>query len=110
MAVHFGQPSFVIDSDWVVAANWARHFSLLGCGSPTASPDRSRGCSELEKIRNERLRPLLGCERSLGGQRAQIQSLPGKSVTPYPRYTTTVIGAYSVPRWYEPLDRLVTLG
>ena len=28
----------------------------------------------------------------------------------YPRYTTTVIGAYSVPRWYEPLDRLVTLG
>jgi 5-methyltetrahydropteroyltriglutamate--homocysteine methyltransferase len=28
----------------------------------------------------------------------------------YPSYTTTVIGAYSVPRWYEPLDRLVTLG
>ena len=28
----------------------------------------------------------------------------------YPKYTTTVIGAYSVPRWYEPLDRLVTLG
>ena len=28
----------------------------------------------------------------------------------YPRYTTTVIGAYSVPRWYEPLDRLVTMG
>src|SRR5437763_5108744 len=28
----------------------------------------------------------------------------------YPKYTTTVIGAYSVPRWYEPLDRLVTTG
>jgi 5-methyltetrahydropteroyltriglutamate--homocysteine methyltransferase len=28
----------------------------------------------------------------------------------YPKYTTTVIGAYSVPRWYEPLDRLVTMG
>jgi 5-methyltetrahydropteroyltriglutamate--homocysteine methyltransferase len=28
----------------------------------------------------------------------------------YPKYTTTVIGAYSVPRWYEPLDRLVTIG
>ncbi len=29
---------------------------------------------------------------------------------PYPSYTTTVIGAHSVPRWYEALDRLVTLG
>ena len=28
----------------------------------------------------------------------------------YPKYTTTVIGAYSVPRWFEPLDRLVTMG
>jgi 5-methyltetrahydropteroyltriglutamate--homocysteine methyltransferase len=28
----------------------------------------------------------------------------------YPKYTTTVIGAYSVPRWYESLDRLITLG
>jgi len=28
----------------------------------------------------------------------------------YAKYTTTVIGAYSVPRWYEPLDRLVTMG
>src|SRR6476646_8117060 len=28
----------------------------------------------------------------------------------YPKYTTTVIGAHSVPRWYETLDRLVTLG
>src|SRR5665213_280921 len=28
----------------------------------------------------------------------------------YPKYTTTVIGAHSVPRWYEALDRLVTLG
>ncbi len=28
----------------------------------------------------------------------------------YPKYTTTVVGAYSVPRWYEALDRLIALG
>ena len=28
----------------------------------------------------------------------------------YPRYATTVIGAYSVPDWYEALDRLVAAG
>ena len=28
----------------------------------------------------------------------------------YAPYTTTVIGAHSVPRWYEALDRLVALG
>lgn len=28
----------------------------------------------------------------------------------YPKYTTTVVGAYSVPRWYESFDRLVALG
>ena len=28
----------------------------------------------------------------------------------YPPYTTTVIGAHSVPRWYEALDRLVAVG
>jgi 5-methyltetrahydropteroyltriglutamate--homocysteine methyltransferase len=28
----------------------------------------------------------------------------------YERYTTTVVGAHSVPRWYEALDRQVTLG
>jgi 5-methyltetrahydropteroyltriglutamate--homocysteine methyltransferase len=28
----------------------------------------------------------------------------------YRKYTTTVIGAHSVPRWYEALDRLVTMG
>src|SRR6202045_331779 len=28
----------------------------------------------------------------------------------YSPYTTTVVGAHSVPRWYEALDRLVTLG
>jgi len=28
----------------------------------------------------------------------------------YPRYTTTVVGAHSVPRWYEALDRLVAFG
>src|SRR3984957_2531378 len=28
----------------------------------------------------------------------------------YEPYTTTVVGAHSVPRWYEALDRLVTPG
>src|SRR6202167_5622422 len=28
----------------------------------------------------------------------------------YAKYATTVIGAHSVPRWYEALDRLVALG
>jgi 5-methyltetrahydropteroyltriglutamate--homocysteine methyltransferase len=28
----------------------------------------------------------------------------------YPKYTTTVVGAYSVPRWYESFDRLVVMG
>jgi 5-methyltetrahydropteroyltriglutamate--homocysteine methyltransferase len=28
----------------------------------------------------------------------------------YSKYTTTVVGAHSVPRWYEALDRQVTLG
>ena len=28
----------------------------------------------------------------------------------YPKYATTVIGAHSVPDWYEALDRLVAVG
>src|SRR6266404_6284115 len=36
--------------------------------------------------------------------------LTGITMPRYAKYTTTVIGAYSVPRWYEPLDRLVTMG
>ena len=28
----------------------------------------------------------------------------------YAKYTTTVIGAHSVPRWYEAMDRLVCSG
>ncbi len=34
----------------------------------------------------------------------------GIGVPRYEPYTTTVVGAHSVPRWYEPLDRLVSLG
>jgi 5-methyltetrahydropteroyltriglutamate--homocysteine methyltransferase len=36
--------------------------------------------------------------------------LRGLSMPPYPRYATTVIGAHSVPDWYEALDRLVAVG
>ncbi len=32
------------------------------------------------------------------------------AMTAYPKYATTVIGAYSVPDWYESLDRLVAVG
>src|ERR1700676_4773307 len=28
----------------------------------------------------------------------------------YEKYTTTVVGAHSVPRWYEAMDRLVSAG
>jgi hypothetical protein len=28
----------------------------------------------------------------------------------YPKYATTVVGAHSVPDWYESLDRLVAVG
>jgi 5-methyltetrahydropteroyltriglutamate--homocysteine methyltransferase len=31
-------------------------------------------------------------------------------VSRYPKYTTTVVGAHSVPDWYEPLDRLLAVG
>jgi 5-methyltetrahydropteroyltriglutamate--homocysteine methyltransferase len=32
------------------------------------------------------------------------------SMNPYPKYATTVIGAHSVPDWYEALDRLLAVG
>jgi 5-methyltetrahydropteroyltriglutamate--homocysteine methyltransferase len=35
---------------------------------------------------------------------------PQGKMKPYPKYTTTVIGAYSVHDWYESLDRLVSFG
>ena len=31
-------------------------------------------------------------------------------MTAYPKYATTVIGAHSVPDWYEALDRLISVG
>jgi 5-methyltetrahydropteroyltriglutamate--homocysteine methyltransferase len=34
----------------------------------------------------------------------------GEAVVPYPKYATTVVGAHSVPDWYEALDRLVAVG
>ena len=36
--------------------------------------------------------------------------LSRSQIVRYPKYTTTVVGAHSVPRWYESLDRLVALG
>ena len=40
----------------------------------------------------------------------QLEALEEGELPHYPGYTTTVIGAHSVPRWYEALDRLVALG
>jgi hypothetical protein len=34
----------------------------------------------------------------------------GSGVPHYAKYTTTVIGAHSVPRWYEAMDRFVSSG
>src|SRR4028119_332088 len=34
----------------------------------------------------------------------------GVTMPLYEKYATTVIGAHSVPDWYEPLDRLVAVG
>jgi 5-methyltetrahydropteroyltriglutamate--homocysteine methyltransferase len=34
----------------------------------------------------------------------------GANVPAYQKYTTTVVGAHSVPRWFEALDRLIALG
>src|ERR1051325_9998327 len=34
----------------------------------------------------------------------------GAGMPRYEKYTTTVVGAHSVPRWYEAFDRLVTAG
>ena len=31
-------------------------------------------------------------------------------MTQYPKYTTTVVGSYSVPRWYEALEKQVEVG
>ncbi len=31
-------------------------------------------------------------------------------MTQYPKYTTTVVGSYSVPRWYEALEKQVEAG
>jgi 5-methyltetrahydropteroyltriglutamate--homocysteine methyltransferase len=39
----------------------------------------------------------------------ESRGLRGEELPQYPAYTTTVIGAHSVPRWYEALDRLVAL-
>jgi 5-methyltetrahydropteroyltriglutamate--homocysteine methyltransferase len=39
-----------------------------------------------------------------------VDHFEGDEMPPYPRYTTTVVGAHSVPRWYEALDRLVAVG
>jgi 5-methyltetrahydropteroyltriglutamate--homocysteine methyltransferase len=38
-----------------------------------------------------------------------IETTDGKFVN-YPKYSTTVVGAHSVPDWYEALDRLVAVG
>ena len=43
-------------------------------------------------------------------QLRRAQGAWGRLVSPYKKYTTTVIGAHSVPDWYELLDRLLAVG
>ena len=50
-------------------------------------------------------------KRCLGAQPGTLRvRLPLRFMARYPKYTTTVIGAHSVPHWYEALDRLVAVG
>ena len=44
------------------------------------------------------------------GALGMSQHPKGVRVVRYPKYTTTVIGAHSVPDWYEALDRLLAVG
>src|ERR1700726_487841 len=60
--------------------------------------------TNLSRIRSRQVSSTLGASGRI------IRPLSRTVMPYYPKYTTTVIGAYSVPRWYEPLDRLVTLG
>jgi|GEM_PF-558462 len=56
---------------------------------------------------NSLINLMLWCER-----RARVGG-DGDGMTTrhqYPKYATTVIGAHSVPDWYEALDRLVAMG
>src|SRR3984893_10709574 len=50
------------------------------------------------------------CGRNALSLMDRAVQLTGITIPRYAKYTPTVIGAYSVPRWYEPLDRLVTMG
>src|SRR3984893_1711827 len=60
--------------------------------------------TNLSRIRSRQVSSTLGASGRI------IRPLSRTVMPYYPKYTTTVIGAYSVPRWYEPLDRLVTMG
>ena len=44
------------------------------------------------------------------GALGMSQHPKGERVVRYPKFTTTVVGAHSVPDWYEALDRLLTVG
>jgi 5-methyltetrahydropteroyltriglutamate--homocysteine methyltransferase len=56
--------------------------------------------------------PVRAVQTGLATEARTDRKLPGitRIMPHYPPYTTTVIGAHSVPRWYEALDRLVALG
>src|SRR5215204_4502158 len=48
--------------------------------------------------------------RMLSGHRSRNVTPARWNMVRYPKYATTVIGAHSVPDWYEALDRLVAVG
>jgi 5-methyltetrahydropteroyltriglutamate--homocysteine methyltransferase len=55
--------------------------------------------------------PGVEISRRRACQCCSLPETPSRSpMLRYPPYTTTVIGAHSVPRWYETFDRLIAMG
>ena len=68
----------------------------------------TRGRSEFRILR----RPVISASSPKSAKHATVIEIVdwASGMKPYPKYATTVIGAHSVPDWYEALDRLVSFG
>src|SRR5690348_6218239 len=84
--------------------------ALRAPGSEYAAPRREGGrLRALRSLAAGRGRPTPRTVNPVAA-RARTCKLYRPVMGPYPKDTTTVIGAYSVPDWYESLDRLVSFG
>jgi hypothetical protein len=73
-----------------------RAFTLLGL--PHSGSDGCQGhLSNLRPTGSGRFLPVARKSPLFTLQRGPVQT----KIKPYPKYTTTVIGAHSVPDWYE---------